>query len=66
MPQTTAQQHNKGIKPRHGSVAPNRRLTPVQEESFKQWILSMDQRGIPPRVTTVRQMAGLLISQHEK
>ena len=66
VPRTTAQQRNKGIKPRRGSTAPNRRLTPVQEESLKQWILSMDQRGMPPRVATVRQMASLLAAQHTK
>ena len=33
---TTAWRRNKGITPRHGSIAPNRRLTPVQEESLKQ------------------------------
>jgi len=40
MPRTIAR--DKGIKPRRGSIAPNRRLTPVQEESLKQWVLSMD------------------------
>jgi len=35
-----------------GSAAPNRRLTPIQEESLKQWVLLMDQRGMPPRIAT--------------
>ena len=54
VPRTIAQQRDKGIKLRRGSIAPNRRLILVQEESLKQWILSMYQRGIPPRVTTIR------------
>ena len=60
VPRSTAQQRVRGIKPKRGSIAPNRRLIPAQEETLKQWILSMDQRGMPPRVATVRQMAGLL------
>ena len=38
-PRGTAQQRIKGIQPKRGSVASNRRLTPVEEESLKQWIL---------------------------
>ena len=45
-----------------GSAAPNRRLTPIQEESLKQWVLLMDRRGMPPRIATVRQMASILAS----
>ena len=51
---TTAQRRDKGITPRRGSIAQNHHLIPVQEESLKQWILSMDQRGMPPRITIVR------------
>jgi len=39
---TTAQRRVKGIQPKRGSTASNRRLTAAQEESLKQWILSMD------------------------
>ena len=64
VPRTTARRRDKGIKAKRGSIASNRRLTPAQEESLKQWILSMDQRGMPPRATAVRQMASLLATQH--
>jgi len=64
VPRSTAQLRVKGIKPKRDSIAPNRRLTPAQEESLKQWILSADQRGMPPRVAFVRQMASLLAAQH--
>ena len=53
-----------GIQPRLGSIAKNRLLTLTEEETLLQWILSMDRRGMPPRVTTVRQMASLLVAQH--
>ena len=59
---TTVQRRIKGITPQRGSTASNRRLTPIQEESLKQWILSMDQRGMPPRIASVREMADLLLA----
>ena len=62
VPRSTAQQRIKGIQPKRGSVAANRRLTSIQEESLKEWILSMDQRGMPPRIATVREMAGILVA----
>jgi len=61
---TTARRRVKGTKLKRGSIAPNCHLTLVQEESLKQWILSMDQRGMPPRTNTVRQMTSLLATQH--
>ena len=42
VPRTTARRRIAGITPKRGSIASNRRLTPAQEESLKQWILSMD------------------------
>ena len=63
MPRTTARRRIAGITSKRGSIAPNRRLTPAQEETLKQRILSMDQRGMPPRNSTVRQMASLLATQ---
>ena len=48
VPRTTAGWRAKGTQPKRGSIASNRRLTPAQEENLKQWILSMDQRGMPP------------------
>jgi len=61
--QKTVKRRISGIKPKRGSAAPNCRLIPLQEESLKQWILSMDQRGMPPRIATVRQMASILATQ---
>ena len=62
-PRTTARRRITGIAPRRGTPALNRLLTPAQEESLKQWILSMDQRGMPPTIISVRQMAGILVAQ---
>ena len=60
MSRKTVKRRVSGIRPPRGSTASNRRLIPIQEESLKQWILSMDQCGMPPRVATVRQMANIL------
>ena len=40
--ETTARRRIAGIQPKRGSHALNRLLIPVQEDSLKQWILSMD------------------------
>ena len=42
VPRTTARRRIVSITPKRGSIAPNRRLTPAQEETLKQRILSMD------------------------
>jgi hypothetical protein len=52
------------IQPKLGSTAKNRLLIPTEEDSVVQWILSMDRRGMPPRLEVVRRMASLLASQH--
>jgi hypothetical protein len=66
VPQSTAQRRKEGITPQRGSIALNRCLIPVQEESLKQWILSIDQRGMPPRIAIVRQMASILATQRAR
>jgi hypothetical protein len=63
VPRTTLRERMKGIEPKRGSIAKNRLLTPTEEETLVQWILSMDRRGMPPRIAALRQMAGLLLSQ---
>jgi hypothetical protein len=66
VPRTTARHHAAGTAPKRGSVAPNRRLTLAEEESLKQWILSIDRRGMPPRIATVRQIANILVAQYAR
>jgi hypothetical protein len=63
-PEAQPNNASKGTKPKRSSIASNRRLTLAQEESLKQWILSIDQRSMLPRIATVRQMASLLATQH--
>jgi DDE superfamily endonuclease/Tc5 transposase DNA-binding domain/helix-turn-helix, Psq domain len=39
------------------------KLTEIEESTLVQWILSMDERGLPPRPDTVQQMANLLLQK---
>ena len=63
---STLQQRINGMEPKLGSIAKNRLLTATEEETLVQWILSMDKRGMPPRIAVVRDMADLLVAQHKK
>ncbi len=66
VPQRTFTRRLAGIQPKRGSRAPNRLLTINEEESLVDWILSMDRRGMPPRIATVGQMAGVLLARHHQ
>ena len=56
-PYSTIRGRVDGRVARHNLVSPNLKLTPTEESTLVQWILSMDERGLPPRANTVRQMA---------
>ena len=64
VPRNTIKRRISGIKLKRDSIPKNRLLTPVQEEALKQWILSMDQRGMPPRIATVGEMGAILAAQN--
>ena len=57
----TIQRRISGIPSQRGSTSKNRLLMPTEEESLVQWILSLDRRGMPPRIAAVRDMAQLLL-----
>lgn len=40
-----------------------RKLSDSEEAAIVQWILSMDNRGLPPRPSTVRSIANLLLEK---
>jgi Tc5 transposase DNA-binding domain/helix-turn-helix, Psq domain len=48
---------------RRNKRPPNCKLTPMEELTLVQWILSMDQRRLAPRPDSVRQMANLLLEK---
>jgi hypothetical protein len=53
----------KGIDARCDSIPINRKLTTTEELTLIEWILSMDQRGLPVRTDSIRQMANLLLQK---
>ena len=53
VPRKTVKRRISGIQLRCSSSALNCRLTLIQEESLKQWILSIDQCSMLPRIATV-------------
>ncbi|XP_044718706.1 tc5 transposase DNA-binding domain-containing protein [Hirsutella rhossiliensis] len=48
------------------STVNNLKLTATEETALVQWILSMDERGMPPTVAYTRRMANLLLSERGK
>ena len=63
VPITTLRRRAGGVPQRSNSRALNCKLSVTEEESLQQWILSVDQRGMPPRIASVREMADLLLSK---
>lgn len=61
VPSSTLKTRIKGTAPRAESIANNRKLTNTEESTLKSWILDMEQRGLPPRISTVRSLAQLLL-----
>jgi len=63
VPFSTLRDRLHGHQFRSESRANNHKLTQTEEESLKQWILSMDLRRSAPRPTSVREMANLLLAR---
>jgi hypothetical protein len=63
VPESTLRYRLKGNPPQRGRRSPNCKLTATEELTLVQWILSMGQRGLPPRPDSVRQMANLLLKK---
>ena len=62
-PYSTVRRRVNGRVARHDSKPTNLKLTPTEESTLVEWILSMDERGLPPRADSVRQMANLLLQK---
>jgi hypothetical protein len=61
IPSTTIHNRLRGRVPRQEAQVTNRKLSSTEEEALVQWIDSMDQRGMSPSFSYIRQMADLLI-----
>jgi hypothetical protein len=64
-PITTVRRRARGILSRRDSQPSNRKLSSTEEETLIQWILSMDQRSMPPTTASVRRSADLLVQRSE-
>ncbi|OJD11044.1 hypothetical protein ACJ73_09625, partial [Blastomyces percursus] len=65
VPRTTLGYRIQGRTTRVDTPSKHRKLSPTEEESLVQWILVMDERGQPPRVGTVREMANILLANRD-
>lgn len=63
IPRTTLRERLKGAIYRNESRANSNKLTQNEEESLLKWIVSMDQRGAPPRPSHIQEMANILLSK---
>ncbi|KFY12788.1 hypothetical protein V491_06657 [Pseudogymnoascus sp. VKM F-3775] len=63
VPESTFRSRVKGVRPRRDIKPINRKLTTTEESTLIQWILSMDQQGLPLRANSIQQMANLLLQQ---
>ena len=61
VPESTLRSRVKGCPTRGSLRSVNLKLTATEETTLVQWILSMDERGLPLRSTSIRQMANLLL-----
>uniref|UniRef100_A0A093VAB5 HTH CENPB-type domain-containing protein n=1 Tax=Talaromyces marneffei PM1 TaxID=1077442 RepID=A0A093VAB5_TALMA len=43
-----------------------RKLTPTEEIALRNWILSLERRGLPPRREMAREMANVLLAERDK
>jgi hypothetical protein len=62
VPRSTLRDRLSGHTERSATRANSFKLTEIEEESLRKWILSMDSRGAAPRPSTVREMADLLLA----
>jgi hypothetical protein len=63
VPRKTLQYRANGRVARADTRANRHKLTTIEEEVLVRWILSMDERGYPLRISAVRDAARLLLAQ---
>ena len=65
LPESTLRSRLKGASFIYDRRVNTHKLTISEEESLKEWILSLDKRGAPPRPAYVREMANILLSKRD-
>jgi hypothetical protein len=62
IPFSTLQERAAGVSSRVDIYHHRQKLTQLEEDSLTEWIISMDSRGAAPRISTVREMANILLA----
>lgn len=57
VPKSTLIDRIRGVRPLQESQIRNQKLTPVEELALVEWVLSMDERGMPPSISYARYIA---------
>jgi hypothetical protein len=63
IPKSTLQTRLHGTLPQHEIRSVNHKLTDTEELTLIDWILSMDERGLPVCTASIRDMANLLLQK---
>ena len=63
VPQSTISDRLAGASPRHDCAPNSTKLTSTEELVIVQHILKLDERGYPPRLTNVEDMANSLLAE---
>lgn len=66
VPYSTVRDRVNGRVSRRDSRPSNMKLTQLEESMLIEWILSMENRGLPVRLDSIRQMANLLLQKRSK
>lgn len=62
IPRSTLQARAEGRISRVDKRSSGHKLTQTEEDSLTEWILSMDTRGAAPRLSTVQEMANIILA----
>jgi hypothetical protein len=62
VPETTLRTRLPGTPDRSETRANSYKLTQTEEETLKNWVISIDLRGVAPRPTTMQEIANLLLA----
>lgn len=65
VPESTLRYRMNGHESRGDHRPKGHRLTVIEEETVVQYILDLDARGFPPRLTGVEEMANLLLAERQ-
>ena len=65
VPRTTIGDRLSGISSRRDTPANSRKLTNSEEKAIIQYILDLDSRAFPPRISSVEDMANQLLAERD-